>query len=286
MPQGVCPAVCREPGLVNTQTAAEEARDSPALEWGARIGFVVYGLVYGVLAWLTVQIAVSGGSSAKVSRQGALHEVARQPLGGTMLWIAFGGFCALVLWEAATALVGHHDKDGGKRVVARLASAAKAIVFAVFAFSCAKVASGSGGNKSGGAKTWTARILELPAGPVIVAAAGLAILAYGVYSVIRGLGDGWRKDLDPDGKRGDLGKVITVLARTGYTSRGLAFGIVGGLVIWAAFTQDAQHSGGLDQALQRARHAPLGSALLILIGLGFACYGLYNIARAFYLRRK
>ena len=271
---------------MNTEGAAEEARDSRALEWGARVGFVVYGLVYAVLAWLTVQVAVSGGKSAKVSRQGALDEVARQPLGGTMLWIAFGGFCALVLWETATALVGHHDKDGAKRVVARIASAAKAIVFAVFAVSCAKVASGSGHSKGGGAKTWTARLLELPGGPVIVAVAGLAILGYGVFSVYRGLGDGWRHDLDPDGKRGDLGRVITVLARSGYTSRGVAFGIIGGLVIWAAFTHDAQHSGGLDQALQRARQAPLGSMLLIVIAVGFVCYGLYNVARAFYLRRK
>lgn len=271
---------------MDTEQAAEEARDSRALEWGARVGFVVYGLVYGVLAWLTVQVAVGGGGSAKVSRQGALDEVARQPLGGTMLWIAFAGFCALVLWEAATALVGHHDKDGAKRAVARLASAGKAIVFAAFAVTTAKVALGSGSSKGSGAKTWTARILELPAGPVIVAAAGLAILGYGVYSVFRGLGDGWRHDLDPEGKRGDLGKVITVLARTGYASRGLAFGIIGGLVIWAAFTQDAQHSGGLDQALQRARHAPLGSVLLIVIAIGFVCYGLYNIARASYLRRK
>ena len=271
---------------MRTGTAAREARDSKALEWGARVGFVVYGLVYGVLAWLTVQVAFQGGRSENVSRQGALSEVAQQPLGHTMLWIAFAGFCALVLWEAATAIAGHHNKDGAKRVVARITSGVKAIVFAAFAVTTAKVAMGSGSSKGGGAKTWTARVLEWPAGPVLVAIGGLAILGYGLYSIYRGLGDGWRHDLDPDGKRGDLGKVITVLARTGYTSRGVAFGIIGGLVIWAAFTHDAQHSGGLDQALQRARHAPFGTVLLVLIAIGFVCYGLYNVARALYLRRK
>ena len=33
---------------MDAQATAEEARDSRALEWGARVGFVVYGLVYGV----------------------------------------------------------------------------------------------------------------------------------------------------------------------------------------------------------------------------------------------
>lgn len=276
----------RETAAREAGTAAEQAREHPALEWGARVGFGVYGLVYGVLAWLTVQVAVSGGRSAQVSRQGALHEVARQPLGGTVLWIAFAGFCALTLWEAATALVGHRDRNGAKRVVARVASAAKAVVFAGFAVSTAQVALGSGRSKGDSARSWTARVLDLPAGPAIVTVAGLAILGYGVYSVVRGLGDGWRKDLDADGKRGDLGTVITVLARTGYTSRGVAFGIIGCLVTWAAFTEDPQQAGGLDHALQRLRQAPFGSVLLVVIAIGFVCYGLYNVARAFYLRRK
>jgi len=267
-------------------TMAEQAREHPALEWGARVGFAVYGLMYGVLAWLTVQVAVSGGGSAKVSRDGALHEVARQPLGGTMLWIAFVGFCALTLWEAATAAVGHRERDGAKRVVARVASAGKAVVFAAFAVSTVKVAVGSGSSKGGGARSWTARVLDLPGGPVLVTLAGVAILAYGGYSVFRGLGDGWRKDLEPEGKRGDLGTAITVLARVGYASRGIAFGIIGCLVAWAAFTEDPHESGGLDHALQRLRGAPFGSVLLVVIAIGFVCYGLYNIARALYLRRK
>lgn len=270
----------REAGSV-----AEEARDHPALEWGARVGFAVYGLVYAVLAWLIVQVALAGGQSAQVSRQGALHEVARQPLGGVVLWIAFAGFCALALWEAATALVGHRDSDGAKLVFARLASAGKAVVFAAFAVTTAKVALGSD-SKGRSAKGWTAHVLAMPGGPVLVTVAGLAILGYGIYSVVRGLGDGWRKDLDADGKRGDLGTVITVLARVGYASRGVAFGIIGCLVTWAAFTEDPQQSGGLDHALQRLRQAPFGSVLLIVIAIGFVCYGLYNVARAFYLRRK
>jgi hypothetical protein len=34
------------------------------------------------------------------------------------------------------------------------------------------------------------------------------------------------------------------------------------------------------------REAPFGSVLLALIALGLACFGLYNIARAWHLRQK
>ncbi|WGL51371.1 DUF1206 domain-containing protein [Nocardioides sp. BP30] len=263
---------------------AAQARDHPVMEWGARMGFAVYGLVYVVLAWLAVQVAVAGGRSASVSRQGALREVARQPLGHTVLWIAFVGFCALVLWEVATALGGHEDKDGADRVRSGLGSAAKAIVFAAFAISTAKIALGAG--SSSHTKGWTARLMSLPGGPVIVGAIGVAVAGYGCYSIAKGLGDGWRKELDARGTRGDLGRVITVLARAGYTSRGVAFGIIGGLFVWAAITEDPNRSGGLDRALQRLRGAPFGTALLVLVALGFACYGVYNVAKARHLRPR
>lgn len=261
-----------------------EARDHPALEWGARIGFMVYGVVYVVVGWLAVQLALGGGHSGSVSRKGALEEVAHQPLGGLMLWIAFAGFCALTLWEATNAVAGHREQEGGKRVAGRLGSAGKAIVFAAFAVSTARVAMGSG-HSSSGTQSWTARLLRLPGGPVIVGVVGLAIAGYGCYSVYKGLSDRWRKELDPQGNRGHLGTAITFLARTGHASRGVAFGIIGALFVWAAITQDPHHSGGLDQALQRLRGAPFGTVLLVLVAIGLACFGVYNVAKGWYLRR-
>lgn len=262
---------------------AAEARDHPALEWGARVGFAVYGVVYVVLGWLAVQVVVGGHRSASVTRQGALHEVARQPLGGVILWIGFAGFCALVLWEAATAIGGHHDQQGAKRLVGRLGSGCKAILFCAFAISTAEVALGSGGGGSG-TQSWTARLMRLPAGPVVVGAIGVGIACYGGYSIFKAFGDRWREELEPEGRTGTTGRAIAFLARAGYSSRGVAFGIIGGLFVWAALTQDPQHSGGLDQALRRLQNAPFGSVLLVLVAAGLACFGVYNIAKAWHLR--
>lgn len=266
------------------QMMAARGEERPVLEWGARLGYAVYGLVYLVLGWLALQVVVGGGSSGSVSRQGALREIARQPLGEALLWVAFAGFCALALWQAADAVAGHRDDDGRKRALGRVGAGAKAVIFAGFAVSTAEVALGSGGGSS--TDGWTARLMRLPAGPVLVGVVGLVVVGYGLFSAYTGLSDRWRKQLDPQGRTGDLGTAITVLARTGYTSRGAAFAIIGGLFIWAAFTQDPHKSGGLDQALLRLRDAPLGSVLLVLIAIGLACYGVFNVAKAWHLRRR
>jgi hypothetical protein len=84
---------------------------------------------------------------------------------------------------------------------------------------------------------------------------------------------------------GVYGVVYVVIAWLN-TSRSVAFGIIGGLFVWAALTHDPHRSGGLDKALQRLRDAPFGTVLLVAIAVGFVCYGVYNVAKACYLRRR
>jgi len=112
--------------------AAAEARDHPALSWTARLGFACYGLVYLLIGWLAAQLAL-GDSKGSPSRSGALAQVAQEPFGRVVLWVAVGGFCALVVWEMCQLIVGHRDRDGMKKIVGKAGSAAKAAVFATLA---------------------------------------------------------------------------------------------------------------------------------------------------------
>jgi hypothetical protein len=61
--------------------------------------------------------------------------------------------------------------------------------------------------------------------------------------------------------------------------------VVGGLFVAAAYTHHAKKSGGLDQALHTVLQQPFGPVLLILIGAGIACYGLFCFARARHLSK-
>ncbi|GAA1973477.1 DUF1206 domain-containing protein [Nocardioides panacihumi] len=271
--------------------AAAEAQDHPALSWTARLGFACYGLVYLLIGWLAAQLAL-GDSQGSPSRNGALAQVAQEPFGRVVLWVAVAGFSALVVWELCQLIVGHRDRDGMKKVVGKAGSAAKAAVFATLAVSAYRVADSSSGSSGGGggsgssSQGWTARVLSWPAGPALVAAGGAAIVAYAIWSVVKGVTDRWTKEVDVNGRTGNTGRALAWTARTGYVGRGAAFAVVGGLVVWAALTRDPQKSGGLDEALRTVRDGPAGPLLLALIALGLACFGIFNIAKAWHLRQS
>ena len=263
---------------------ARKAHDHPVLEWLAKVGTAIYGVLYVVVGWLALQIAF-GEPAGKASGSGALHEIAQQPFGEVLLWCACVGFAALVVWKAGEAVGGHEDRDGGERVASRLGSAAKGLVFAVFAVLSFKTVTGSsGGGKS--EEGYTAQLMQLPLGPAIVVAVGLGIVGYGAYSIYKGVSDKWKESLEPEGSTGDIGTAVTILARIGHPSRGFAFGVIGGLFVWAGFTHDAEKSGGLDQALLKLRDAPFGQVLLVAVAIGLACYGIFNLAKAWYLRQR
>lgn len=263
------------------QRKSEQARHSAALETLARLGFGAYGVVYLVLAWLTVQLLLAHRSRS-VSRQGALHTVAQQPLGTAVLWVASVGFMALVVWQACNVVAGDRDKDGAALVAARVMSGFRGVVFATLTVTTAKVALGR--HSSGHTQSWTARLMGLPLGPALVAAVGVGIVVYAGYSAFRGITDRWRKELEYGGRGSAIGPAITVLARVGYVGRGVAFGVIGALFVWAAATHDPHRSAGLDGSLEQAREAPFGVVLLVVIALGFTGYGAFNLAKAWALR--
>lgn len=261
-----------------------EARDHPALSLMARLGFAMYGVVYLMVGVLAVQLAI-GDSSGSVSGQGALHELAQQPWGEVLLVLIAVGLASLCLWKVSEAIGGHTEHDGARRVAARAGSAGRAVFFAGLAVLAAQVVLG-GSSGGGGTDGYTARLMELPFGPYLVAAVGLAVVAYGVVSAYKGLSDKWKDDLQYGASAGDVGTALSVLARVGFTARGVAFALIGGLFVWASVTHDARKSAGLDQALRELRDVAYGPWLLGAIAVGLGAYGLFNVAKAWALRSK
>jgi hypothetical protein len=257
--------------------------DDDWIDWVARAGLVAYGVVYVLIGWLALQLAW-GDRSGAPSSSGALRELAQQPFGGVLIWVVSIGMFLLALWQLIEAGFGHRDEDGKKRVAKRLASAGKAIVYIVIGYSGVKIAVGSGSSGKG-EETFTAKLMNLPAGQVLVAAVGLAIIGFGIYQLYRAWTEGFADKLDGEGRSGKSGTAYIAFGKAGYTARGVAFAIVGGLFVYAAVTHDAKKSGGLDQALFEVLDQPFGPFLLTLVALGLVCFGLFTFAQARHLSR-
>src|SRR3954454_18132473 len=114
---------------MQAEQAGRRADNSEWLDHAVRVGLVSFGVVHLILAWLAVRLAFGdGGGSA--SSKGALHELAQTTPGRISLCLVAVAFVALSPGQGPEAIWGRRDEDGGKRLVKRLTSAAKVVLYA------------------------------------------------------------------------------------------------------------------------------------------------------------
>ena len=271
--------------MSTTDKVRREAGDSDALDRGIRIGLLSYGVTHLVIAATALPLAWGGSSEGQASQTGAFAQMAQQPFGDVLLWVIALGFVCMTIWQALEAAAGHRDEEGGKRAFKRAGSAARAVVYAVLAWSAGNTAVGSGGSSSSSSSDGiTARLMSAPGGTFLVGLVGAVIVAVGGYMVYKGWSEGFTKRLDEQRVRSSRFPVV-LLGKVGYIAKGVTFGIVGALFLTAAVQHQPKESGGLDVALHELLRQPMGPVLLTLVALGLACFGVYCFFWARYLRR-
>ncbi len=263
------------------ESAGRQASNSEWMDRAARIGLVAYGIVHLLIGWLAIQLAF-GDKEESADSAGAVQQLAEQPFGQALVWGVAIGMFLLALWQGLESLVGHRVEEGFTKVRKRVTSAGKAVIYVVIGISAVRAATGSSSSskKKDGTDSTTAKLMDLPGGQVIVGGVALVILGIGGYVIYRAWTERFAKHINAEGKSGDTGTAYLWFGKVGYTAKGIAFGIVGSLFLYAALTHEPKKSGGLDQALHKVLQQPFGQLLLVLIGLGIACYGLFCFARA------
>ena len=262
---------------------ARQVDSSSWLDGGVRLGLVVYGIVHLVIGFTALQLAF-GDRSGQASQEGALAQLSQTPLGDGGLVVIAIGFAAMVVWQLVDAVVGHRESDGGKRVLKRIASLAKAVVYGVLAYTTARMVldSGSGGS---GTDSMTSELMSAPAGQLLVGLIGAGIVAVGCYLAYKGWSEKFTKDLDVKAKSSGRREPIVLLGKVGYIGKGVALAAVGGLFVVAAVQHEAKESGGLDVALLELLRQPLGTPLVVVVALALGAFGLYCFAWARHLDR-
>ena len=265
------------------ESAEHRAANSDRVDHIARVGLVVYGVLHLLVAWLVLRLA-SGDRSGSASGSGAMHTLAQSAVGRLTLYAIAAGFAALATWHAVEAVLGYHRFGFVEKLSNRLVSAVKVLVFTAIGVNALLLSTGKS-NTSGSPDGYTARLMSLPAGPLLVGVAGGVIVVVGLVLVYFGVARNFRETMSHQGRAGQLGKAYVLLGVVGYVSRGIAIGLVGSLFIYAALTHDPQKSGGLDQALQDVVAKPFGAPILVLMALGLACFGLFCFAWARHIDR-
>jgi hypothetical protein len=257
---------------------ARQLETSRLVQGMGRFGDVCYGVVYIVVAWLALQIAL-GDNATRADQRGAVTEIAAQPFGSALLWILAIGLIAFGVWQLLAGAAGYRwVTPKRKREIRRLLAVGRAVVvFAIASFTLRLLTGDGSGGPAGGAQpqAWTARLLQLPDGPFLVIVIGLAVLVAAALSARRGLGRRFLRDLDLRSASARTRRWVVWLGTLGYLAKGVAYAVIGVLLITAAVDLDPSAAGGLDTALRTLAAQPLGTALLVAVAIGFAAFGVY-----------
>lgn len=254
--------------------AVRRAARSGALEVLTRVGFIGYGLLHLAVAWLAVQIAL-GHPGGDGDQSGAFRYLAQQPFGRVLLVGIVIGLVAMAVWQLLLAAIGHREERGLARTAERLASAARTVIYGALALTAYWVVEGTPTSSAAQQESTTAGIMAQPWGHVLVGLAGFAVVAVGVGMMYYGWKRKFEKRLMITRMSGRTRTTAVRLGQAGYIAKGIAFGIVGLLLLDAAISDNPAKSRGLDAALHLLVEQPYGAFLLILVAIGFAAFGAY-----------
>ncbi|MCI4065359.1 DUF1206 domain-containing protein [Micromonospora sp. R77] len=267
----------------NAEATAAQAANSRWLELLTRAGFIGYGIVHLLFAWLVLQIAF-GKSGEEGNQNGALRTLGTQPMGKFLLVTIAIGLFAMAIWQAFEAAIGHRGLRDKDRLFERIASVVRTVVFVWLGWTAIKVFQEASSNAADKQEALSEKLMASTGGRWLVGIAGLVLAIVGIGMVIYGL----KKKFERNLKIGEMSPKTRTLARrlgmAGYAARGTVFAVAGVLIIVAAVKYDPEKARGLDAALRTMRDQPWGPVILALMALGIAAFGVYCFLQSRYRR--
>jgi flagellar biogenesis protein FliO len=265
----------------NVRYTASRAADSKPLEYLVRGGFICYGVIHLLFAWVAMQVAV-GRSDAESDQSGALQNLASKPFGETMVIVVVVGMVALAIWQAFEAVIGESGERDSEAVAERVISGARAIVYLWLAWIGVRVVSGTNASQGDNQQRNASSLMDSTGGRWLVGLIGVVVVAVGVGLLIYGVKKKFVKHLNTMRMTPTVHRTTRRLGVVGYSAKGVAYALAGGLVVIAAVTYDPDKARGLDSALKTLAGQPYGPWLLALIALGIAAFGVFCFAQARY----
>ena len=264
----------------------EQAAGNRWLKLAMRFGYVVRGVLYGVMGALALELA-TGRSTHATDQRGAVALLVANPLAKAVLASLGVGLLAYAAWGFVRAIFDPLRRGGDVAgLTARLGFAWSGFAYASLLFVVLQILFGGDPHSldRDSVQETVSRALMTPAG---VAATVVA----GVIGIVAGIGqfvDAWRAGFRNDLKRREMSEeeVATALwlGRYGLVARGVIFSMTGWFILQAGLHRDAALAHGFGAAFAALMQAPLGHVTVAAVGLGFLALALHSLAYARWVR--
>jgi hypothetical protein len=262
----------------------KRAAQNRGLQLMERLGYVVRGMLYVVMGFLALGVAVGKGGKA-TDLDGSLLVLIRNPFGTEGLIVAIAGLAAYSVWGLVRAIYDPLRRgDDAAGYVERLGFLSSAFSYAaVVLFAVSLLAGAEPGNRDSLQRT-IGPIMAQPFGGVVTVLIGVLSIGVGVGQFVEAYRAIFRRDL----KRSDASKAerdITVaLGRFGMGARGVTFLVMGSLLVDAGVHHDPGKAKGYGGVFMVLLQQPFGHVVLAIVALGFVALGLHSFACARWVR--
>lgn len=253
------------------------------LEKLARLGYASRGVIYFIIGGLAL-LAAFGQGGETTNAEGAIASTLQAPGGWVLTAFLALGLLGYAIWRFCQGVwdVDGHGKDA-KAWGIRGAMVASSLTHLGLALWAAKLTIGSAAQSDSGSSksSLVADIMSYPFGQVAVGIGGLILVGAGLAQFSKGHGEKFEKYFKWNASQR---RKLMPICKFGLYARGVIFAIIGGFVIYAAWTTDPSQAGGLQDALQWLRSQPFGPYLLGIVAAGLICFGVYSMVAAIYRR--
>ncbi len=273
----------------DVKDAAGQVTASPAVEALLRLGYVVRGLLYGVIGLLALKVA-TGGRGQFTDTQGAIATVSRTPWGDILLWVILAGLIGYGLLGLIRAIFDPLRKGtDAKGIVERLGYAVSGISYLLLGYATWNLMRGAAAAVKNGAQGQQIQhtagtVLSKPWGPWAVGLAGVVVVGIGIAQIAKAAGRNFDQQFQAFQLSPEHRKWIDRLGRFGTAARGVVFALIGVFLFQAAYFHDPKRAQGMDGVLASLLHQPYGPYLLAVVALGLIAFAIYSILSAVWLR--
>jgi hypothetical protein len=262
------------------QGAGDDFVRTPQFEWLARAGLVARGVIYAIIGVLALELAFGEGGKT-TNQQGALHEIAKQPLGKVLLVLMIVGLAGYATWRLVRAAIGHGPEtaDDTKERIDGLASG---VGYALLCVTAVSILVGSGGGGSGSPDETTGGVLGWPGGQVLVGLAGVIIIGVGLEQGYKGITHKFLEQSKTEEMSERVKRAVTAFGVFGHLARMVVFALIGYFLLRAAIDFDPDKAVSLDGALTAVAKASYGPVLLGIVAAGLIGFAAYSVVDARY----